>query len=141
MVSDRIRRALPFVSIAVFLALAYDGWVFYSRWDDTRRVEQKRTEKEARDARDTLDRIGGGELKILSFSAAPAVIQHGRPANLCYSVVNAKTLRMEPPDGDVYPALSHCLQISPRKTTQYKLTAEDGEGHTAMESFTIRVKP
>ena len=77
----------------------------------------------------------------MSFSAAPAVIQRGRPADLCYSVVNAKTLRMEPPDGDVYPALSHCLQVFPRKTTEYKLTAEDGEGHTATESFTIRVKP
>ncbi len=141
MVLAKIRRVLPFVSVAVFLALAYDGWVFYSRWDDTRRGEQKRTEKEARDARNTLDRIGGGGLKILSFSAAPTVIQRGRPADLCYSVVNAKTLRMEPPDGDVYPALSHCLQVFPRKTTEYKLTAEDGEGHTATESFTIRVKP
>jgi hypothetical protein len=137
----QLRRALPFVSVAVFLALLYDAWVFYSRWEDTRRAEYRHAEKEAQDARQTLDRIGGNQLKIFSFSATAMMIHRGRKANLCYSVVNAKSLRIEPPVGDVYPALSHCLQISPLKTTEYKLIAEDGEGHTATESFVLRVEP
>ena len=137
----QLRRVLPFISVALFLALLYDGWIFYSRWNDTRRAGQERVEKEARAARQTLDRIGGSQLKILNFYATPNLIQRGHQANACYSVVNAKTLRMEPPVGDVYPALSHCLQVAPRKTTEYKLFAEDGAGHTATESFTLYVKP
>jgi len=140
MALTQIRRALPFISAAVFVALLYDGWIFYTRWDDNRRAGQKRIEKEARDERQTLDRIGT-ELKILNFYAEPPVIRHGREANVCYSVVFAKTLRMEPPAGDVYPALSHCLQISPPKTTEYTLIAGDGAGHTATRSLTLYVKP
>lgn len=140
MVLAQVRRVLPFVTVAVFLALLYDGWVFYSRWNDTRQAEQERAEKEAQAARQTLNRIGGYQLKILNFSAAPAVIQPGGKANVCYSVVNAKTLRLEPPDGDVYPALSHCLEISPRKTTEYKLIAGDDAGHTVTQSFTLHVE-
>jgi hypothetical protein len=137
----QVRRALPFLTVAVLLGLLYDGWIFYSRWDDSRQAEQKRTQKEAQDARQTLDRIGGDQLKILNFYASPGLIQRGREANVCYSVVNAKTLRMEPPDGDVYPALSHCFQISPRKTTEYKLIAADDAGHTVTQNLTLEVKP
>jgi hypothetical protein len=141
MAMAQIRRALPFLSVALFLGLLYDAWIFYSRWNNSRQVEQKRVEKEAQGARQTLNLIGGEQLKILSFAAAPSVIHRGGKANVCYSVVNAKTLRMEPADGDVYPALSHCLQISPRKTTEYKLIAGDQAGHTVSESVTLYVKP
>jgi hypothetical protein len=137
----QVRRVLPFVSIAVFLGLLYDGWIFYSRWNDSRQVEEKRAEKEAQAAQQTLDRIGGDELKILNFYARPAVIRRGHEANVCYSVVNAKSLRMDPPDGDVYPALSHCVQISPHKTTEYKLIAGDDAGHTVTQSLTVHVQP
>jgi hypothetical protein len=134
-------RVLLFLSVAVLLALLYDGGIFYSRWSYARRAEQERAEKEARDARRTIDRMGGSQLKILGFFAQPPVIRPGGEALLCYNVVNAKTLRMEPPAGDVYPALSHCLQVSPRRTTEYKLFAEDGAGHAVSETFTLQVKP
>jgi hypothetical protein len=137
----RLRRALPYISVALFLGLLYDGWIFYSRWNDSQQAEQQRADKEAEAARRTLDRIGGNQLKILGFNAEPAATPHGRGFNICYSVLNAKTVRVEPPIGDVYPALSHCLQIAPRKTTEYKLTAEDDAGHTATQSLTVSVKP
>ena len=132
---------MAFLSVAVLLALLYDGWVFYSRWSLARRVRQERAAKEARDARQVLDRMGGSQLKILGFYAQPPVIRRGGEARLCYSVANAATARIEPPAGDVYPAFSRCLQVSPRGTTEYKLYAEDGAGHAASETFTLRVEP
>ena len=134
-----IRRALPFATIVVFLALLYDGWIFYSRWSAGRQVQEARAAKESQRAQQTLERIGGTDLKILNFFAEPA----GRPGalRLCYSVINAKTLRVEPPIGDVYPALSHCLPIAPRQTTAYKLIAGDGAGHQATQNLVVRVKP
>jgi hypothetical protein len=137
----QLRRALPYISVVLFLGLLYDGWIFYSRWNDSRQAEQQRADKEAQTARQTLDRIGGSQLKILAFNAEPAATPHGHGFNICYGVVNAKTVRVEPPIGDVYPALSHCLQIAPRKTTEYKLTAEDDAGHSVTQSLTIEVKP
>jgi len=136
-----VRRILPFLSVAILIGLVYDGWVFYSRWSDTRQAEQARVEKEAQDARRTLDRMGGSELKIGSLSVDPAVVARGQRANLCYSVLNAKSVRMAPSAGDVYPALSHCLQVSPRKTTEYKLTATDDSGHTVTQSVRVEVRP
>jgi hypothetical protein len=141
MTRSGIRRVLPFVSVLVFLGLLYDGWIFYSRWSERRQIEEKHTEKEAQDARDTLNRIGGTDLKILSFSAAPPVVRRAGKARICYSIVNAKTVRVDPPIGDVYPALSRCLDISPRKTTEYQLTAQDDAGHTVTESLVVQVKP
>jgi len=135
------RRVLAFLSVAVFLALLYDGWVFYSRWNHARRAEQERAAREARDARRIVDRMGGSRLKILNFYAQPPVIRRGREAQLCYNVANARTLRISPPAGDVYPAFSHCLQVSPSRTTEYKLFAEDGAGHAASETFTLQVEP
>jgi len=132
---------MALLSVAVVLALLYDGWVLYSRRSDARRAEQERAAKEARDARRVLDRMGGSQLKILNFYAQPPVVRRGGEARLCYNVVNAKTLRMEPPAGDVYPALSHCLQVSPRVSTEYKLFAEDGAGHAVSETFTLTVEP
>ena len=133
----QIRRVLPFVSIALFVVLAYDVWVFYSRWDRGRRVAEQRAEKEAADAKRTLELIG--QFKILNFYSVPGVVKRGKQANLCYSVVGAKTVRLEPAVKPLYPALSYCLQVSPQKDTEYRLIAEDGAGHTAAQSLVIKV--
>jgi hypothetical protein len=50
-------------------------------------------------------------------------------------------VRIEPEVGDLHPALSYCLEVAPRKETEYKLTAEDGAGHTATASLAIKVVP
>src|ERR1039457_7488652 len=52
-----LRRALPLVSVAVIAAVAYDGWIFYSRWSSARETGQARQAEEARRARQTLDLI------------------------------------------------------------------------------------
>ena len=136
-----LRRLLPFLSIALLAAVAYDGWAFYSRWSYARQAERTQQEKEAVDARKTLDMLGGGSLKILSFYATPGAIRRGDHASLCFGVIGAQSVRMEPAIEALHPALSYCLQVSPARDTEYKLIAQDGAGHLAISTVTIRVSP
>jgi len=98
-------------------------------------------EKEANQERKTLDAYGGGGLKILDFYAAPGVIGRGGQTNLCYGVTGAKTVRLEPPVDAVWPALTRCVQVSPKKDTEYKLVAEDDAGHSVTNTIAVTVKP
>jgi hypothetical protein len=136
-----LRRTLPFLTIALLAALAYDGCVFYSRWSYARQAERAHREKEAVDARKALDMLGGGSLKILSFYATPGAIRRGDHTSLCFGEIGAQSVRMEPAIQTLHPALSYCLQVSPTKDTEYKLIAEDGAGHSATSTVTIRVVP
>src|SRR3954451_14719240 len=137
----QLRKALPFLSIVIIAAAAYDGWRFYSRWNDARETERRNLAKEADNARQTIDRLGGGQLKILSFYGSPGAIRRGEHANICYGVYGAKSVRIEPPVEELRPAVSHCLQVSPSKSTEYKLVAEDNLGHIVTQSLVLQVEP
>ena len=134
-----LRRALPLVSVAVIAAVAYDGWVFYSRWRSAREAEQARQAEEARRARQTIDLMGGTDFRIINFYAVPQTIRRGGQARICYGVYGAKRVRIEPAVEDLHPAISYCFDVTPRKDTGYKLIAEDGAGHTATASLVIRI--
>lgn len=136
-----LRKVLPFLTVAILAFAAYDGWVFYSRWRDARETERMRQAKEAEQARRTIDMLGGGQLKVLSFYASPGTIRRGEHASICYGVYGAKSVRIEPPVEELHPALAYCLQVSPPKSTEYKLVAQDGSGHTATERFVLHVAP
>ncbi len=126
----------------LILALAvYDGVIFYSRWRDTRNEEQAARAREAEEARRTIAMLGGGELRILQFYANPGAIRRGQHTVICYGVFGAKSVRIEPPVEKIQPAVVHCLQVSPSVSTEYKLLAEDGSGHTATRQLTIQVAP
>ena len=130
---------LPLVSIAVLTAVAYDGWIFFNRWRSAREAARAYQAEEARRARQTIDLIGGTDFRIIDFYAVPQVIQPGSQARICFGVYGAKRVRIEPAVGDLHPAVSDCLQVAPRKDTEYKLTAEDGAGHTVTRSLRIGV--
>jgi hypothetical protein len=134
-----LKRLLPFLTAAVVLALLYDGYIFYSRWQNARDAKRQQQEKEAQEARQTIEMLGGDKLKILTFYASPGVIKRGDHTDLCFGVNNAKSVRIEPHVEDLHPALSYCMQISPREDTEYKLTAEDAAGHTATQSVEVKV--
>ncbi|HLK51781.1 MAG TPA: hypothetical protein VKT49_26750 [Bryobacteraceae bacterium] len=134
----KIRRLLPFISLAVLAVALYDGWVFYSRRQSARAVEQQRSEKEAAEARRTMELIG--QLKILNLYAVPAAIPRGKSTRLCYSVVGAKTVRMVPEVAGIYPALSRCVEVSPKRDTDYTLFAQDENGHTVTQKVSVQVR-
>ncbi len=137
---SRLRRFLPWVGLVVAAAAIYDGAIFYSRWSADRDAERQQKAKEAQDARRFLQIVGGNEVKILTFAAYPPTIRAGQRSNLCYGVSGAKTVELDPAVEEVWPALTHCMMVSPRKTTDYKLTADDGAGHSVSQSVTVQVK-
>ncbi len=131
------------ISAAVLVvALAYVGWVFYSRSEQNRAFEQraaaKAAEQRARDEQ-AFQGMGGNTFAILSFFASPAAISRGDESELCYSVSNATTVSIEPPVGDVWPAFNHCVSVRPRKTTTYTITIADAAGHDKSATTTLEV--
>ena len=135
-----LRRAIPILAVVIVAVAAYDAWIFYSRRTSEREIEQKMTRTKAEEARQTIEMLGGDQLKILSFYGAPAVIQRGQSASLCFGVNGAKSVRIEPSVvDDLHPSVSRCFQISPRQDTEYKLTAVDAAGHTVTQSARIQV--
>ena len=114
--------------------------MFYSRWQTEREAARAKAEREAAQQRKALDAIGGGGLKIVSFYAAPGIIQRGGQTELCYGVVGAKTVKLEPAVDEVWPALGRCVKAAPKKNTEYKLIAEDEQGHSTSESLTVKVR-
>ncbi len=134
------RNPLLYTSTALLVALLYVSWVFYSRWQENREYEQKVAEREAQKRQEderAVELMGGSRFDILNFYASPSVIREDQSSAICYSVSNAKKVRLDPPDANVWPSLSRCFQVSPKKTTTYTLTIEDAEGHE--KSATVRV--
>ena len=134
-----LHRVFQFLSLAILAAACYDGAIFYSRWSSGRELEHQQAVQEADQARKEAAIIGDDHLRIVNFYASPAATRAGQPVDLCYGVRGAKTLKLQPTDGEVWPALTHCVQISPRKDTVYTLTASDGAGHTVSESVDLKV--
>jgi hypothetical protein len=124
--------------VALLVAGLYVGWVFLSRWQANQALEEKAaTERRSQD-RQTFEMMGGDRFDILGFYADPGSIRAGETAELCYSVSNAKSVKLEPPSEPVWPAFSRCVHVSPRKTTSYTFTAEDAAGRT--KSATVKVE-
>src|SRR5215469_558598 len=89
------------LSVAVLvLGGAYVGWVFYSRWEANRAIEEKIQGKAAQQERfqnqQAVDAMGGSRFEILAYSADPPEIHAGEKSSLCYSVSNAKTVKIDP---------------------------------------------
>jgi hypothetical protein len=131
-------------SAALLIVLCYVGWIFFSRWHENSAINKgvtaEREEKEQRDAAATVETLGGSEFKIISFYASPGEIHRGDVVTMCYGVSNAKLVSIDPPIGETWPSVNRCVQISPKKTTKYTFTADDGKGSTKTAELTIVVK-
>jgi hypothetical protein len=132
---------LPYTTVAVIIAALYVAWTFYSRHESNKRaVERIQAEREAARKR-VVDQIyGSGEVRFTTFGADSGVLKRGETTQLCYGVVNAKNVKLDPPVEQIKPSYHHCLEIAPKKTTTYTLTADDGAGHAKSETLTIRVE-
>jgi hypothetical protein len=128
----------------VAIVVLYMAYTFWSRWQENQDLaaKQKAAQNAAQreDAQKTYDTLGGSEFKIISFYASPGTIDRGDTVDMCYGVSNAKSVKLDPPDANVWPSNDRCLQISPKKTTTYTFTADDGKGNTKTATLTIEVK-
>jgi len=132
-------KYLIFSSVALLFVGLYVGWVFLSRRQANQVLEERAATERRAKARDTFEKMGGNRFDILGFYADPASIGAGETAELCYSVSNAKSVKLEPQSEPVWPAFSRCVHVSPHKTTTYTLTAEDAVGHTKSATVNVEV--
>ena len=142
-----LKAAMIPLRVAAVIAFAYLGYVFVARHTSTEQFEahQKRAE-EALDPEQQLKQAkfdatyGGTALKILQFFARDGVITEGQETVVCYGVVNAKSVAIDPPIGKVYPAVNNCIGVQPAHDQEYKLTATGNDGQTLSAKFTVQVK-
>lgn len=124
-----LRRLIPYLTVALAAVAIYNAAIFYIRWRNVREDQERQVSRQADDARKTIDALGGDQLKLLNFYVSPGVVKPGESASMCYGVNAAVKLTITPDVGTpVYPAYSRCLQVSPKTTTEYTITAEDKAG-------------
>ena len=80
-----------------------------------------------------------GPVRILRFYASVGTLTPGQTAQLCYSVENARVVRISPMQS-AWPAQERCFDVVPEHTTHYTLLAEGFDGTVATRSFTLSVQ-
>lgn len=135
-----LRKVLPYTTVMLVIAALYVGYTFYSRHqadvEAQARIAAQKQEAEKR----TVDAVfGDGEIKFTTFYIDTRSLKRGDTARLCYGVVNATSVKIDPPVEQLKPTYEHCFEISPKKTTKYTITAEDGKGHSKSESLELPV--
>ncbi|HMF76011.1 MAG TPA: hypothetical protein VK604_10150 [Bryobacteraceae bacterium] len=133
-------KLVPFTTVAMLIAMLYAGWTLYSRHQDTVKMQQEIDEKKQAARKKVVEQVfGSGEIMFSNFSAGSGQLKRGETTQLCYGVVNARSLKLDPPVEAVKPSYRHCLEIAPKKTTTYTITADDGAGHTKSLSLEVKV--
>jgi len=126
------------------IILAYTAFTFWSRWQENQDIAAKEKTAQAAAQRDAAEKsvevLGGNEFKIISFYAMPGRIHRGDTVDMCYGVSNARSVKLDPPVANVWPSVDRCMQVSPKKTTTYTFTADDGKGNTKTAQLTIEVR-
>jgi hypothetical protein len=138
------KKPLLYSAVAFLSVLVYLGWIFFSRWQENRGIEQRAAERQAaaqqEQDRATVEQMGGKELAIQNFYGNPGVVHRGESVQLCYGVANAKVVTLVPQDNPVWPSYSRCVDVKPTKTTTYTLTAQDAAGHSVTQTLEIKVR-
>ena len=132
------------ISAGLFLvALIYLGYVFYMRSQQNRTFEERAARAKAAQAladQKTVQGMGGDKFEILRFYADPAAVARGDSTELCYGVSNATAVTLQPQSNAMWPAFSKCVPVSPRKTTEFTLTATSASGEVKTSKITVQVR-
>lgn len=137
-----LRKIFPYTTVALIVAALYVGWTFYSRHESNRRAQEELNAKKADARKDVVDQyFGSGEVRFPTFHADSAVLKPGESAHLCYGVVNAVSVKLDPPVEDIKPSYRHCIEIAPKKTTTYTITGVNAKGQSKSASLQVKVQP
>jgi hypothetical protein len=129
-----LARLVGIMWVPVLVSACYAGWVFWQRHAANRATENPP------DWNTNPLATYGNKVKILQFYAREREIVPDGKALVCYGVVNATAVRLDPPVERVWPAVSRCFEVAPAKSTRYTLTVEGREHTTVSESIEIVVK-
>jgi hypothetical protein len=138
-----LRNMWTVFGVLAAIVVGYTAFVFWLRWQENQDLAAKQKSAQAAAQRDAAEKsvelLGGSDFKIVSFYATPGKIQRGDTVDMCYGVSNAKSVKLDPPVANVWPSVDRCIQVSPKKTTTYTFTADDGKGNTKTAQLTIEV--
>src|SRR3954454_10106472 len=135
-------RLMWITTVGIIIAGLYVAWTFYSRHQRAQEAEQAIQKKQDDQRKRVANQIfGSGEIKFSTFSISTSVLKRGERTQLCYGVVHATSVRLDPPPPEpLKPAYRHCLDIAPKKTTTYTITASNDKGENQSQSLTLRVE-
>jgi hypothetical protein len=132
-------RYLRFLWIPILAAVLYLGWVFGIQRNGFG-IGSPALQATNTAAKKEFDRTYSGDAaKIINFYPRDSVLVEGNKTVLCYGVTNAKSVKIDPPVDGVSPALSRCVEVEPKRETQYTLTATGADGRTVSQSTTIQI--
>ena len=139
-----LKNPYLYSSLVVLVVAAYVAYLLVSRYQSNREFErrnvEKATEQRREDDRKAIEQLGGSELSIRGLYISPASIRRGGTAQLCYDVANAKSVTLDPPEGEVWPSHSRCVNLSPKKSSTYTLTITDASGQKVSQSVELKVR-
>ena len=122
--------------VAVLVLALYSGWQLARRWTSAVAPRQDTHQSAIYTPADE-----GSAVRIVMFYARDGILTEGAATVLCYGVLNASAVRLDPPAGAVWPSRNHCIDIRPQRDTRYTLTAHGADGRTASASFIVQVAP
>jgi hypothetical protein len=128
-----LARLVTIMWMPVLMSALYAGWIFWQRHSADHAENPP-------DWGQNPMAAYGDSLKILQFYAREREIAPGEKALVCYGVVNATAVRLDPPVEKVWPAISRCFKVTPAQSTRYTLTAQDRAHTSVSASIEIVVK-
>jgi hypothetical protein len=142
-VRELLKRVQIPLRVGAAIALVYLGYIFLLRHSADRRYAERTTSPQPSEQEKSrfAETYGGTAVKILQFYARDGAITDDQSTVICYGVVNARSVRIDPPLADVYPAINRCVDAAPQHDTTYTLTAAGQDGKTATAEFTLAVRP
>jgi hypothetical protein len=138
-----LKNPFVYTSLALLVVAIYVVWIFLSRHLADRayqeRVRSQQAEKQRASDQAAIEQLGGSELAIQMLYATPE-IGRGETAQVCFGVANAKSVTLEPESNPVWPSHNLCVDVKPKKTTTYTLTATGADGKAVTQQVTVAVK-
>lgn len=136
-----MKKVLAYTWMAVLIAAAYVAWIFYARHEREKAAEAALAKQKQEEAERVNNLIfGSGELQFTEFHADAETLRRGETTELCYGVVNAVRVELDPPIEQAKPTYRHCLEIAPKATTTYTIKATDAKGNMKSQSLTVQVR-
>jgi hypothetical protein len=135
----------PFVysSLAILVVAVYVGWILLARHKANRAYEERIQNQQAQTQHErdqaAIEQLGGSELAIQMLYATPQ-IHPGETAQVCFGVANAKSVTLEPQSSPVWPSHNLCVDVNPKKTMTYTLTATGADGKRVTQQATVTVR-
>ncbi len=135
-----MRRIAVIFAVTLAFGLGYLGWTWLQRHEATVRMERGLLAGRRRAEPQGVDSTGTG-VRITQFYARAGEMTDAERNLVCYGVVNAQSVRMEPPVENLTPSPNRCFWVEPQQDTTYTLFATGSDGSQDSATFQLRVKP